>query len=59
LNSETFVNDRYRWLKPYCLGEIDFPFLKRNAPFIAYELERQDLLQKIKVIMDYELEGWE
>lgn len=59
LNSEIFVNDRSRWLEPYCLGEIDFPFFKRNAPFIAYELERQDLLQKIKVIMDYKLETWE
>ena len=59
LNSDQFINDRSRWLEPYCLSEIDFPFLKRNAPFIAYELERQDLVVKIKAIMDYKVDGWE
>jgi hypothetical protein len=59
LNSDNFVNDRSRWLEPYCLGEVDFPFLQRNAPFIAYELERQDLIDKIKIIMNYKLEVWE
>jgi hypothetical protein len=37
----------------------DFSFLKRRAPFIAYELERQGLIEEIKTIMDYQLEAWE
>jgi len=41
------------------IGFADFLFLKRRAPFIAYELERQDLIEKIKIIMDYKLELWE
>lgn len=59
LNSEKFVNSRSGWLEPYCLDFADFSFLKRRAPFIAYELERQDLIEKIKRIMDYKLEVWE
>jgi hypothetical protein len=59
LNSDNFVNERSNWLQPYCLEKADFSFLKRRAPFIAYELERQDLVEKIKTIMDYKLEAWE
>jgi len=53
------VNDRNQWLEPYCLGEASFPVLKKNAPFIAYELERQDLVDKIRSIMVYTPELWE
>lgn len=56
LNEDVFVNDRSHWLKPYCQGNEDFSVLKRDAPFIAYELERQKLVEDIKAIMVYELD---
>lgn len=51
--NEAFVNDRSSWLKRFCLGEASFAQLKRDAPFIAYELERQNLVESIKAIMAY------
>ncbi len=49
---EAFVNDRNAWLKRYCLGG-NFNQLKKDAPFIAHELERQHLVSKIRVMMCY------
>ncbi len=40
---ESLINTRLRWVLEYCDGHIDFDYLKRMAPFIAYEIERQDL----------------
>lgn len=51
LNDETCINSRKRWIRDYCQGKIIFDFLKDNAPFIAYELERQDLVDRIKQMM--------
>ena len=34
-------------------GATDFPYLSKKAPFIALELQRQGLVQKIKSIMPY------
>ena len=59
LNDDRFVNDRNMWLEPYCLGEASFPVLQKTAPFIAYELERQDLVEKIKNLMVYTPGLWE
>jgi len=53
---DTFVNDRNAWLKRYCLGGTNFLQLKQDAPFIAYELERQNLIKEIKSIMCYSLD---
>lgn len=53
LNDDKFVNVRSSWLKRYCLGETNFLGLRKVAPFIAYELERQKLTDEIKKIMDY------
>jgi hypothetical protein len=54
LNDEgTCIKARARYLKRYCLGEVDFPYLKSDAPFIAFELERQGLVTDIKAIMVY------
>lgn len=41
---EDLVNERYRWVMDFYSGEILFLYLKRNVPFIAYELERQGLV---------------
>ena len=51
LNKESDTESRLRWIRDFCDEHIDFNFLKRNAPFIAYELQRQDLVDKIKSIM--------
>jgi hypothetical protein len=50
---EAFIDDRDAWLKRYCLERIKFHELKRVAPFTAYELERQNLVEDIKTIMRY------
>ena len=40
-----------RWVIKYGKGEFPFSFLKENAPFIAYEIERQGIVNKIPEIM--------
>ena len=47
LNDEISVRYRKSWIKDYCEGRISFEYLKDNAPFTAYELERQGLISKI------------
>lgn len=54
LNDEaTCIKARARFVKRYCRGEVDFQYLKSDAPFIAFELERQGLVADIKTIMVY------
>jgi hypothetical protein len=54
LNDEgTCVKARERYVKRYCKGMIDFALLKCDSPFLAYELERQDLVEGIRTIMVY------
>lgn len=53
LNDELCVQSRLRWIRDYCLREITFDYLKRNAPFISYELERQRLINEIVFIMEF------
>lgn len=45
------VKHRQDWLMRYCEKKFPFEFLKETAPFIAYELERQDLVDSIASIM--------
>jgi len=47
LNDQRAIDSRERWIDAYANGEITFDFLRRTAPFIAYELERQGLRQAI------------
>jgi len=45
LNSDDdLVLERQTWVTDYQEGHISYTHLKSHAPFIAYELERQDLL---------------
>jgi hypothetical protein len=48
LNDERAIQSRYRWVRDYCENLFGFDYLRRNAPFIAYELERQHLVQPIR-----------
>lgn len=52
-DDETFVFSRNHWLEAYCRGYTPFSFLKKHSPFVAYELERQGLVESIKAVMDY------
>ncbi|WP_255333999.1 HNH endonuclease [Methanosarcina sp. KYL-1] len=52
LNSECFIEDRMHWLKEY-IHNSDFDFLKRHAPFVAYELQRQGLETQIVQMMPF------
>jgi hypothetical protein len=54
LNDEgTCVQGRQAYIRDYCLNYIDFTCLRTKAPFIALELQRQNLVQSIKSIMCY------
>jgi hypothetical protein len=44
----TCLQGREAYVRAYCSGEIDFPYLTKKAPFIALELQRQGLVQSIK-----------
>ncbi len=50
-DDDACVRSRQRWLIPYCKKQYPFEFLKEKAPFIAYELERQNLVDTISLIM--------
>jgi len=51
LNDEICMVSRLRWIRDFCRRSITFEYLKQNAPFIAYELERQNLVEKITLMM--------
>jgi len=40
---EVLVNSRLNWVLSYCEQQFSFEFLGRRAPFIAAEIERQNL----------------
>jgi hypothetical protein len=47
LNKEPILSMRRTWLADYAEKKFTFDFLLEKAPFIAYELERQDLKTRI------------
>lgn len=51
LNGEISLEARLKWVMDYCEGKILFENLEEKAPFIAYELKRQDLVKPIKEMM--------
>jgi hypothetical protein len=54
LNDEdTCLKSREKYVKDYCKQKISFDFLREEAPFIAFELERQNLVTTINKIMGY------
>lgn len=51
LNDEgTCLKSRVKWLADYCSTDISFDYLRRNAPFIVAELERQNLGTRIREV---------
>jgi hypothetical protein len=54
LNDEgTCLKARARYVKNYCLGNITFAFLREEAPFIAMEITRQRLVNRLNDVMGY------
>ena len=51
LNDEDQANRRCEIVMEYICGNICQAFLKSKYPFIAEELQRQDLYEKIKEII--------
>lgn len=49
-DEESCVQSRESWLVPFCKGQYPFKFLKEKAPFIAYELERQNRVDAISAM---------
>ncbi len=45
------IRCRQRIIEDYCSGDISFDYLKRHAPFLGREMERQGLVDKIWDIM--------
>jgi len=45
--NEIFLKGRETYFKSYLKGHISFDYLQKYAPFIAYELERQQLKEKM------------
>jgi len=41
---DDLVDERQAWIEDYRSGQITLDHLQKNAPFIAYELRRQDLV---------------
>ncbi|HET9184386.1 MAG TPA: hypothetical protein VFP59_19870 [Candidatus Angelobacter sp.] len=51
LNDEsTCLKSRAKWLKDYCDNHISLEYLRKHAPFIVAELERQSILDRIREI---------
>ena len=49
----TCRRERTDWLRAYCIGPMDFAFLQTMAPFLALELQRQNLASTITSIMRF------
>lgn len=52
-DDETCVSSRKEYLECYCEGQVTFDYLQSHAPFIAIELERQELTDSISDIMRF------
>lgn len=49
----TCVRERQVRVRDYCTGDISFNHLRKEAPFIAHELQRQGLVSSITKMMGY------
>jgi hypothetical protein len=53
LNDEDFLQERAEYLQDHYVRNYPFSYLERKAPFLAKELKRQDLVERIKEIMNF------
>lgn len=54
-DDEICVRNREKCVRDYCTREISFDHLRKEAPFIVHELERQELVDTITNMMGYSL----
>lgn len=52
-DDENCLHEREVCVRAYCTNDISFNHLRKEAPFIAHELERQGLVRTIVNMMDY------
>jgi hypothetical protein len=52
LNDEAALETRLSYLRPFCTGDTSLDYLRARAPFIASELDRQKLVERIREIME-------
>ena len=50
LNSNELAAERCRWLVDVANGLISFDYVKREYPFLAFEIERQRLMHKLRTV---------
>jgi 5-methylcytosine-specific restriction endonuclease McrA len=56
LNDEGCLDSRRSWIEHFYLGHFPFAHLQDMMPFVAYELRRQDMIDKIADIMYQEVQ---
>ncbi|MEO1256193.1 MAG: hypothetical protein AAFY41_15090, partial [Bacteroidota bacterium] len=49
-DDEALVQSRYKWVEAYSDGKISFNFLLEKAPFIASEIDRQNLHGSLSIM---------
>lgn len=52
-DSATCLAARERYVRDFCLGYLTWDYLRRDAPFLAFEIERQDLRVRLPQMMQY------
>lgn len=50
----TCLAARERYVRDFCLGDITWNYLLRDAPFLASEIERQGLRARLREMMRYD-----
>ncbi len=56
-DDEGCIEARLNWLHHFCASEFPFDHLKTMMPFVAYELQRQNIIDKIAIIMSFEVKS--
>ena len=51
LNHEVLISIRLGYVLDYCDNDVTLAYLQRRAPFLAHELIRQNLTERIRVMM--------
>ena len=49
-DDRVLVHSRLKWVLDYCDGCITFQYLREHVPFIAFEIERQNLHSRLSVM---------
>jgi hypothetical protein len=50
-DDDTCVQARFQYIRDFAAGDISLPYLRRNAPFIAAELDSQGLVHSITTLI--------